>query len=177
MKHAAAALFVDVDGDGDEDLYVVTYGGTRHYLFINDGQGSFTEEGVERGVALQQPDGRVLRGYTPATGDLDGDGYPELWASEYVIHAHIRNAPSASRLLRNAGARQPGFFSDITASAGISRDDQVLIRGGNPVFNKDGEFVEFSSQEVRARVVLRPFRIGQRAESARRVGWGPGAWQ
>lgn len=36
-KYASAALFVDVDADGDEDLFVATYGGARHYLFINDG--------------------------------------------------------------------------------------------------------------------------------------------
>ena len=35
----------DIDNDGDLDLYVTSVGEQRHYLYVNDGAGRFTERG------------------------------------------------------------------------------------------------------------------------------------
>lgn len=70
---SSAAAMVDFDGDGDLDLVVNTVGhGTR--VFANDGKGRFTEmarlNGTKAGMSL-------------ALGDLDGDGFLDLYVANY----------------------------------------------------------------------------------------------
>lgn len=50
------------------------------------------------------------------------------YSFRYVVHAHILNTPSVSRLLRNKGESNPGYFVDITESAGVRRDALVQDR-------------------------------------------------
>ena len=80
------AGWVDVDGDGDLDLYVTTVGDTRHYMYINHG-GHFTEEAMIRNVSLQFGNKRKLSGFTPAFGDFDQDGYLDMYVSEWMHHS------------------------------------------------------------------------------------------
>jgi hypothetical protein len=61
------------------------------------------------------------------------------------MHAHILNKPSVSRLLRNTGKSKPGYFSDITESAGVERDNVVVVRKGDPVYDNQGNIVEFTT--------------------------------
>jgi len=67
---------VDVDGDGDLDLFVAGYGG--NFLYRNDSRGRFTEVAAQLGVA---GGGKA----TPSRwGDFDNDGRPDLYVSSYV---------------------------------------------------------------------------------------------
>ena len=79
------AGWLDVDADGDLDLFVTTMGDIRHFLYINQG-GHFTEEALIRGVSLQFPDRRNLAGMTPTFGDFDLDGYVDIYVSEWIYH-------------------------------------------------------------------------------------------
>ena len=128
------ALWVDIDNDGDQDLYVTTIGDKRFYLFVNDGAGRFTEEGVERGAAIATDEIHV--GYSIATGDYDRDGWLDLhvteWGSDSVMSDR---APSHARLLRNRGAEAPGYFMDVTLSAGVQLDDVQSQALGDPESN------------------------------------------
>jgi hypothetical protein len=103
----------DIDNDGDKDLYVTSSGGTRNYLYVNNGNGAFSEQGSARGAALA---GGLRFGQSASFGDYDGDGYLDIhtndWGSE--------TAASTSRLLRNLGAANPGHFEDVTAAAGLN---------------------------------------------------------
>ncbi len=118
--HSAGAAWADVDEDGDLDLYVTTVGDVRHYLFINDGAGHFSEEALARGASLVGPDQHV--GTTPTFGDIDLDGYLDLYVGEYRTHLALGDGPSYSRLLRNRGVDGPGTFEDITDAAGVNID-------------------------------------------------------
>ena len=50
---ANGAVWVDIDQDGDMDLYVTTVGDTRHYLYVNYG-GYFQEEAWKETVPCRQ---------------------------------------------------------------------------------------------------------------------------
>jgi hypothetical protein len=103
----------DVDNDGDLDLYMTTVGGTRNFLYLNDGRGLFVDAGTAHAAALAN--GQPRSGHGASFGDYDGDGYLDLATGDWGNQA-LR---SQSRLLRNRGAAAPGQFIDVTAAAGI----------------------------------------------------------
>jgi len=120
------AGWADVDNDGDLDLYVTTLGPSenRFYLFINDGAGHFSEEAVARGADVSGSDSHY--GFSVAFGDYDGDGWTDIHTSEWrPAEDNPQGALSNARLLRNRGAAAPGFFDDVTQSAGVALDGVV----------------------------------------------------
>jgi len=101
------AALLDVEGDGDLDMYVVQ-GGSIHdpaqttfsnQLFINDGTGHFTNATNGSGAADSG------YGIGAATGDYDNDGDLDI----YVTNV------GRNTLLRNNG---DGTFSDVTSESG-----------------------------------------------------------
>jgi hypothetical protein len=74
-KHASTAA--DVDNDGDIDIFVARRE-ARNWLFINDGTGHFTEQGVARGIAK---DG--LRSHGCSFVDIDNDGDLDLFVANF----------------------------------------------------------------------------------------------
>ena len=62
----------DLDDDGWPDIYVAC-DSTPSLLFMNNHDGTFREEGVLRGVALND-DGEEQAGMGIAVGDFDLDG-------------------------------------------------------------------------------------------------------
>ncbi|MCA9186538.1 MAG: VCBS repeat-containing protein, partial [Planctomycetales bacterium] len=64
---SSGASFADVDGDGDLDLFVCGYD-TANRLYINYGDGTFSEEGERRGVDF------VGSSVMIAFADYDNDG-------------------------------------------------------------------------------------------------------
>ncbi len=111
------AGFGDIDNDGDPDLVVVTIGdfddptNLRNYLFLNDGSGVFSEAAVARGTDATSVTSRTV--WSVNFGDYDRDGWLDLHTTYWAFGA------ANSRLLRNRGAAQPGFFDDTTVAAGV----------------------------------------------------------
>src|SRR6185503_8588832 len=95
---------LDFDGDGFEDLFVAD--GVRSILYRNDGGGHFTDATVSAGLATA--DGRGIAATGVAAGDVDGDGFPDLFVSD---------AFGPARLFRNRG---DGAFEETTDRSGIA---------------------------------------------------------
>ncbi len=120
--HSNGAGFADIDNDGDADLFVTVLGppgdpiNNRNYLFINDGTGHFSEQAVARGAALTGVE--IRRTWSVAFGDFDLDGWVDIHVTEW-----LPDLPGNGRLLRNLGPAQPGFFEDVTVSAGVNQPD------------------------------------------------------
>ena len=102
-----AAVWFDVDRDGDLDLFIgnETWRETPHpcELFLNNGDGTFVERAAQAGANQIG----VVKAVT--AGDYDNDGWPDLYLS-------ILNRPNV--LLRNLGPS--GGFEDQSDFAGVA---------------------------------------------------------
>lgn len=108
------AAWADIDNDGDQDLYVTTMGEKRFGLYVNDGHGRFTEDGIARGAAVA--DDERHQGYSVAFGDYDRDGWLDILTSEWGYDLKT----SHMRLLRNRGKERPAHYRDVTTEAGFA---------------------------------------------------------
>ncbi len=103
------AAFADVNNDGWLDLHVCRFGATN-WLFINQGDGTFTEEAAARGLAVS--DASSMGAFC----DYDRDGWLDLYLQTNLLDAAAAPAGQPDRLFRNNG---DGTFTDVTATAGI----------------------------------------------------------
>ncbi|MFN2397463.1 MAG: VCBS repeat-containing protein, partial [Gemmatimonadaceae bacterium] len=118
------AAFFDANGDGDEDLYVVSGGNEfwgedealRDRLYFNDGRGNFQRT---TGVL---PD-FFENGSCVVPGDFNGDGHVDLFIGGRVVSRKYGLTPR-SHLLQNDGK---GRFVDVTLekAAGLSETGMV----------------------------------------------------
>ena len=106
----AGCAFFDYDNDGWMDVYLVNSGKCdfftpnpplRNALYRNNRDGTFTDVTEKAGVAA----GGFGQGV--AVGDYDGDGFPDLYVTQY----------GRSILYHNNG---DGTFTDVTAKAGVA---------------------------------------------------------
>ncbi|MEC7233400.1 MAG: VCBS repeat-containing protein, partial [Planctomycetota bacterium] len=72
MGKALGIAFLDVEGDGDTDVFVAN-DTVQNHLFINDGAGSFTEEGAQTGFAFDR-NGGATGAMGIDVGDFRQDG-------------------------------------------------------------------------------------------------------
>ena len=114
--YSLAVLAQDVDDDGRPDIYVVG-DQTAASLFINQGDGTFSEEAVLRGVAFDE-NGRELSGMGLTSADYDGDGFLSIFRSNFSDERKL--------LYRNAGK---GQFDDVTMAAGLAQNTQFVSWG------------------------------------------------
>lgn len=109
---------VDIEGDGDTDLYV-TNDSTPNHLWVNQGDGTFVERGMAYGVALDD-NGKEQAGMGIAVGDVTGDGRPDLFATNF---SGENNALYRSRLRRgklrfDENSRRMGLGGPSTTDLG-----------------------------------------------------------
>ncbi len=96
----------DLDDDGWMDFYVANDSDPNH-LWINRGDGTFSEEGILQGVAFNRY-GVGEAGMGVVTGDADGDGDLDLFVTHLIEETNT--------LYQNRGDLG---FEDQTASSGV----------------------------------------------------------
>jgi enediyne biosynthesis protein E4 len=143
---SSGGAMLDYDNDGDLDIYVANYGDwvyprdahrcgteriplfcspwevrtTRHFLYRNNGDGTFTDRADEAGVG--RADGH---GFGVVASDLNGDGRVDLY---------VANDMNPKFLFLNRG---DGTFEDATETSGAAFDDRGLAQSGMGVDAQD----------------------------------------
>lgn len=104
------SVWCDFDNDGDIDLFIAKCRqGVNdpldprriNALFVNDGNGNFTEEAAERGLVIYE------QSWTSDFADIDNDG---------DFDCFLTNHSGTLRMLENDGQ---GYFTDITEGSGL----------------------------------------------------------
>jgi hypothetical protein len=125
-SYGLGVLFRDLNGDGRSDIYVAN-DGRPHFLFVNQGDGKFLEEGLMRGAAYSG-DGREQAGMGVDAGDIDADGDPDLVVTNFS-HDH-------TTLYENLGA---GFFADASYRRGIGAATYFPLSWGVQFLDLDAD--------------------------------------
>src|SRR6202050_3814288 len=114
--YGLTAVSAGFDNDGVPDIYVAC-DSTPSLLFHNNHDGTFTEQGLENGVALSE-DGMEQAGMGVAVGDLRLDG------SLDIVKTHFSNDTPA--LYVNNGK---GSFRDMTMRSGLAVETRYVCWG------------------------------------------------
>jgi len=116
----------DYDEDGWPDIFVAC-DTSYSLLFMNNRDGTFREEGVERGAGLSD-DGVEQAGMGVGIGDYNLDGHLDLFKGHFT--------DDTSALYRNDGK---GNFSDVTLSSGLGVETRFTGWGAGIVdLDNDG---------------------------------------
>ena len=125
-RYCLTAVAADFDGDGWPDIYVAC-DATYSLLFRNNRDGTFTERGLESGVALNE-DGRTQEGMGLGIGDYDCDGALDIFKTHFSSDTNV--------LYRNTGK---GNFRDMTIRAGLGVETRFVGWGAAlEDFDNDG---------------------------------------
>ena len=121
----------DVDGDGDEDLFMTHLTDETNTLYLNDGQGLFTDHTAGSGLGSSS---HRFTGFGTAWLDYDNDG----WLDLMVVNGAVKTITELARqgdpfplhqrnqLLHNLGGTR---FEEISGRAGSAFDLSEVSRG------------------------------------------------
>jgi len=125
-SYPMTAVAADYDNDGWPDVYVAC-DSTPSWLFRNQHDGTFAQEGLEHGVALSE-DGLEQAGMGVAVADYDLDGSLDIFKTHF--------SDDTNTLYRNDGK---GYFNDVTIRAGLGVETRYVGWGtGMADLDNDG---------------------------------------
>jgi len=150
-SYAMTATAADFDNDGWPDIYVAC-DSTPSFLLRNNQNGTFTDIGLESGVALNE-DGMEQAGMGLGIGDYNLDGNLDIFKTHFADDTNI--------LYRNDGK---STFEDMTIRAGLGVETRYIGWGAGIVdLDNDGQPDLFMVTgnvypEVEAKLPSYPFR-------------------
>ncbi len=121
----------DVDGDGDEDLFMTHLAGETNTLYLNNGDGWFEDRSVQSGLAGPS---KAYTSFGTAFFDYDNDGDLDLFVASGAVNIIQTQAEAGDpyplrqtkQLFENLG---DGRFRDVTAQAGAALQVPEVSRG------------------------------------------------
>lgn len=117
--NTATAVWVDVDNDSDLDLMVYAWRSINR-LFMNQGNGTFTDDAAPRGLTLADVGGAHW-------ADYDGDGDQDLFAAGH---------DAVNMFFENDGT---GHFIEKAADLGLQHGTGKKIGGAWGDYDEDGD--------------------------------------
>jgi hypothetical protein len=126
LYYGLACLFIDVNNDGRVDLMVAD-DSTPNYLYLNKGDGTFSDESFTSGYALNE-EGRETASMAIASGDLWHSGRIDLFNTTF--------SDDYKPLYRNDGA---GNFTDVSHELGIAEPSIPFLGWGAVFFDYDND--------------------------------------
>ncbi|MBV9033542.1 MAG: CRTAC1 family protein [Acidobacteriaceae bacterium] len=148
---AMTAVAGDYDEDGWPDIFVAC-DSTPSFLLMNQHDGTFREEALERGVALSQ-DGQEQAGMGVAVGDFNLDSHSDIFVTHFM-----KDTPG---LYENDGK---GVFNEVSLRSGLGVETRYVGWGAAAEdFDNDGwpDFFSVTGSiypEVEARFPAWPYR-------------------
>ncbi|MBN2130514.1 MAG: CRTAC1 family protein, partial [Sedimentisphaerales bacterium] len=116
----------DFDRDGFPDIYVAN-DMVRNFLYRNLGDGAFQDVSYGAGVGFDG-DGMPQAGMGAHCRDFDGDGWPDLWVTNY--------SDELNTLYRNMG--EGLLFEDVSAGVGLL-SSHLPLGFGTRLFDYDND--------------------------------------
>jgi hypothetical protein len=110
------AVVLDADEDGWPDIFVAC-DATFSFLLMNNHDGTFREEALVRGIAVNT-EGQRMSGMGVGVGDYDLDGHLD------IVRTHFYN--QATGVYHNDGK---GYFDDVTSQVGLSQEHRFINWG------------------------------------------------
>lgn len=110
-SYTAGGAVGDFNNDGWQDLFVISGGdgNVPDHLFINNHDGTFTDEAATWGLI------DVHKGKGASVGDYNGDGWLDLYVTSAGTAGNV--GPGFHRLYRNNGGRS---FTNVAVQAGVN---------------------------------------------------------
>lgn len=135
-KGLGIAVF-DADGDHLPDIFIAN-DGTPNFLYCRQAQvdnllpqdraiPKFVDQAFEKGVAISR-NGKALAGMGVAVADVDGDGWLDLFVTNFF------GEPNS--LYRNMGGQQ---FADASATSGLGPPSRPLLGFGAEFLDADND--------------------------------------
>jgi hypothetical protein len=118
--------FADYDDDGFTDVFV-SNDTFQNYLLHNNGDGTFSEVGIQAGVAYNSF-GNVVAGMGTDFRDVNNDGKPDIFQTAMFGEGFP--------LYKNIGS---GQFQDVTGSAGLTKETARITAWGAGIFDFDND--------------------------------------
>ncbi|MFI4898395.1 MAG: CRTAC1 family protein [Phycisphaerales bacterium JB059] len=111
---SAGAAVADFNNDGWQDIFVLTGGGAPDRLFINNGDGTFSDEAMAWGVANRH------LGFGAVAADFNDDGFIDLYATSHGPSGSSL-VPDRNLLYLNNGPDESGQFTfrEVAQLAGV----------------------------------------------------------
>ncbi|HZR17217.1 MAG TPA: VCBS repeat-containing protein [Verrucomicrobiae bacterium] len=129
---STGAVFADVNGDGWLDLLVTSMGGPNA-LFLNEGNGHFTNVTVAAGLESK------LGSTSMALADIDGNGTLDLYVANYGVTSIIRNGGELSFAYVNGKPQIRGRYAQRIKFVGdmmfeLGEPDVLYLNDGKGKF-------------------------------------------
>ncbi len=108
--------WADIDNDGDNDMIVAVADAKTNFLYLNNGDGTFTEDAASRGLDFTSTvEDHQSTGVT--VGDINRDGYLDIITGSWGVDLTDENRFEHYALFLNQGESNPGHFTNVTQDA------------------------------------------------------------